>query len=248
MELMRPHGLSHWTSRMPLLLCMFYLNTLQVRYLYSCAILSFCGSFNSWGQSCHGKGEHRLRRTYKELLMPRKKPASRIVVQRSRNNANRRLIALLPTEASRAELSARVTYGGYSKHKFNPTAYKLTPYAGQDVERTYCDAHAKFGKDSFERLPTLLARGVMLGLWSEQNDEGVPSLLWTIDESGWIFELRITNSGQAQYHGYPVLPGDAFARHVLGRAREVLFAEGEFPIDQAPSTQAAIEKAETFYR
>lgn len=167
-------------------------------------------------------------------------------MQRSRNNANRRLSATLPTTSSRVELSARVTYGAYSKHKFNPTAYQLTPYAGPDVERTYCDAHADFSKGDFIRIPTLLKRGVMLGLWSDQGD--VPSLLWTIDKSGWIFELRITNFGQAQYHGYPILPGDAFARHVLVRARQVAFAEGEFPVDQDPDTRAAIAAAETFYR
>lgn len=180
--------------------------------------------------------------------MPRKKPAPRIVTQRSRNNANRRLSATLPTAESRAGLSARVTYGAYSKHKFNPTAYKLTPYAGPDVERTYCDAHADFGKDDFTRIPDLLKRAVMLGLWSDQTDGDVPSLLWTIDESGWIFELRITNSGLAQYHGYPILPGDAYARHVLVRAREVAFVDGGFPVDQDPNAQAAIAAAEVFYR
>ena len=170
------------------------------------------------------------------------------MTQRSRDNANRRLCATLPTAVSRAELSSRVTYGPYSKHKFNPTAYKLTPYGGSDVERTYCDAHANFGKGDCIRIPDLLKRGVMLGLWSEQNDGNAPSLLWTIDESGWIFELRITNSDQAQYHGYPVLPGDAFARHVLVRAREIAFAEIAIPTEQDPKTQAAIAAAETFYR
>lgn len=180
--------------------------------------------------------------------MPRKKPAPRVVVQRSRNNANRRLIATLPTIASREALSARATYGGYAKHKFNPTAYKLSPYAGQDEERTYCDAHANFGKDNLDRISSLLARGVKLGLWSEQATDDVPSLLWTIDESGWIFELRITNAGQAQYHGYPVLPGDAFARQVLRRAREVAFREHTLPAGQDVGIQTAIAAAERFYR
>ncbi len=141
-----------------------------------------------------------------------------------------------------------MSYGPYSKHKFNPTAYNLVPYSGPDVERTYCDAHAHFGKGDFVRTPDLLKRGVMLGLWSDQIDTDVPRLLWTIDENGWIFELRITNSAQAQYHGYPVLPGDAFARHVLVRAREVAFAEKEFSVDQDPKAQAAIAAAEAFYR
>lgn len=88
----------------------------------------------------------------------------------------------------------------------------------------------------------------MLGLWSDQSSEDVPNLLWTLDESGWIFELRITNPAQAQYHGYPVLPGDAFARHILSRAREVAFNDIEFPADKDPGAQAAIAAAEIFYR
>jgi hypothetical protein len=180
--------------------------------------------------------------------MSRRKPAPRVVVRRSRDNANRRLVTALPSIASRTELSARVTYGGYSKHKLNPTAYRLSPYAGQDEERTYCDAHAKFGKEDLRRIPALLVRGVMLGLWSDQSNGDVPNLLWTLDESGWIFELRITNSGQAQYHGYPVLPNDAFARHILVRARAVAFNESEFSIDKDPGAQVAIAAAETFYR
>lgn len=154
----------------------------------------------------------------------------------------------MPTIESRIELSKRVRYGGYSKHKFNPTAYKLSPYAGPDEERTYCDEHANFGKENCPRIPALLARGVMLGLWSDQNNGDAPSLLWTVDESGWIFELRITNSGQAQYHGYPVLPSDAFARHVLARARQVAFKERPFPLDKDTGAQTAIEEAEIFYR
>jgi hypothetical protein len=180
--------------------------------------------------------------------MARRKPASRIVVQRSRNNPNRRLIVALPNIGERAALSASVTYGAYAKHKFHPTAYKLAPYAGQDTERTYCDEHAGFGKAQFKKIDTLLKRGVMLCLWSEQNDEDVPSLLWTIDETGWIFELRITNTGQLQYHGYPVLPGDAFARHVLVRAREVLAAENHLALVHDSGVSNAIAAAEIFYR
>lgn len=180
--------------------------------------------------------------------MARTKPTSRIVTQRSRDNPKRKLMAMLPDTAARVELSSRVRYGAYSKHKFNPTAYRLTPYAGQDVERTYCDAHAHFGKDDFGRIRTLLARGVMLGLWSEQSNGEVPFLLWTLDESGWIYELRITNAGQTQYHGYPILPGDAFARLVLLRARVVANMEGAYAVDQDPGVRAAIEAAERFYQ
>lgn len=154
----------------------------------------------------------------------------------------------MPALAAREDLIGRARYGAYAKHKFNPTAYKLTPYAGSDVERTYCDAHSRFGKDDMARIPALLARGVMLGLWSEQVSDNTPDLLWTIDDTGWIFELRITNSGQSEYHGYPVLTGDAFARHVLNRAREVAFSQYHFPINSDQNVRAAIAAAEVFYR
>lgn len=180
--------------------------------------------------------------------MARKKPPTRIVIQRSRHNTNRRLCDAVPSLEARKDLSGLATYGAYSKHKFNPTAYRLTPYAGSDVERTYCDEHSHFGKDDFARIPALLLRGIMLGLWSEQTSNSTPDLLWTIDDTGWIFELRITNSGQSQYHGYPVLTGDAFARHVLNRAREVAFNSYQFPIDRDQNVRAAIAAAETFYR
>ena len=181
--------------------------------------------------------------------MSRKKPPPRIVVQRSRNNPNRRLIAALPDVSSRSALSAQVSYGAYSKHKLRPMAYKLSAYAAHDEERTYCDAHAQFGVSNISQIPALLVRGVMLGLWSVQlNSDGAPRLLWTLDDRGWIFELRITNPGQAQYHGYPVLPGDAFARHVLTRARDVVFNQAAYPLTQDPGVVSAITAAESFYR
>lgn len=179
--------------------------------------------------------------------MPRKKPPSRIVVQRSRNNVKRRLVSVLPALESRLALAECVRYGAYSKHKYKPDAYGLAPYAGMDVDRTYCDAHASFGKESASRIPALLRRAVMLGLWSEQHVGEVPSLLWTVDESGWVFELRMTNVAQAQYHGYPLLSGDAFAKRVLARVAEVCRAQ-ENPAAQDPDLRAAIVAAETFYR
>lgn len=181
-------------------------------------------------------------------LMVRRKPPTRIVTERSRNNPHRRLCVALPAANLREDFSSQVTYGPYSKHKLNPFLYGLAPYAGADVERTYCDAHSDFGLKDVERIPLLLKRGVLLGLWSDQAKGGVPSLLWTIDHTGWVFELRVTNPVQTQYHGYPLLQGDAFARQVLIRAREVMTSEEEFILDRDPETTKALDAAEIFYR
>ncbi|WP_156425867.1 hypothetical protein [Herbaspirillum rubrisubalbicans] len=180
--------------------------------------------------------------------MARKKPPSRVVVSRSRNNPHRKLIAAVPTLSQRLALSGQVSYGPSAKHKFHPVAYGLAPYQGQDVERTYCDEHANFDQSQWGQIPLLLARAVKLGLWSEQDNKGAPSLLWTLSDTGWIYELRITNAGQFQYHGYPILPDDAFARHVLVRARAVLNAEMGLANFHDAGLASAIAAAEAFYR
>lgn len=181
-----------------------------------------------------------------ESLMTRKKPARRVVPQRTNNNVKRRL-ALTPTAEERDSLLGRVMYGAYSKHKLNPAEYGLDAYNGPDEERTYCDKHSSFYKNDTRRIPRLLRRSVKLGLWSEQAAQGVPRLLWTIDKTGWIFELRITNTGLAQYHGYPLLPGDAFANIVLERLNQIVTASDYLP-SQDPELVAALGVAEKFYK
>lgn len=179
-------------------------------------------------------------------MMTRRKPPPRIVTDRSNNNAKRKLVIDVPDLSQRVEFATRVKYDPYSKHKYNPTAYGLAPYAGEDEERTYCDEHANFTKADIGRIPVLMERGIKLCLWSESRRGGTPNLLWTIDDNGWIYELRTTNATQCQYHGYPILQGDAFARQVLARARIELAALGPAALDVGAA--AAISVAETFYR
>lgn len=180
--------------------------------------------------------------------MGRIRPPKRLVVERSRDNPKRRLSSSIPRDAERDELCNAVQYGPYSKHKYNPIAYGLKPYGGPDVERTYCDEHAKFAHADSSRIPRLLRRGLHLGLQSERAAGDVPAMIWTIDDNGWIYELRITNAGQAEYHGYPILQNDAFARQILARARTVAFAQGGPTISGDKNFRAAIEAAEAFYR
>ncbi|ARQ13203.1 hypothetical protein NXC12_PD00094 (plasmid) [Rhizobium etli] len=87
-----------------------------------------------------------------------------------------------------------------------------------------------------------------LGLWAVRGSADVPRLLWTIDDNGWICELRITHATQAEYHGYPLLPGDAFTRQILARVRETAFPASGFTINNDPNVQAAILAAEADYR
>lgn len=67
------------------------------------------------------------------------------------------------------------------------------------------------------RMPSLLRRGILAGLVGANSIQEDPTILWTIDDDGWIYESRITVPGRAEYHGYPVLRGEAIARPIIAR-------------------------------
>jgi hypothetical protein len=150
--------------------------------------------------------------------MPRRKPPSRVAVARSSENDPRELLEPSPPLAAREALAANATLVPYAKHKKSPGEYGLKPYEGEHEDPSYCDDHAGFWKkDMDERAEMLLQRGVLAGLWGDKTKKGDPSMLWSVDNNGWLYEAQITNPGYAQYHAYPVQPTEAIARKVLAR-------------------------------
>lgn len=117
------------------------------------------------------------------------------------------------------------------------------------MDRTYCDGHAGFTPVDLSRIPTLLKRGILAGLWREGGaaDEP-PDMLWTIDDNGWIYELPITNAGTAQYHGYPLLPSDAFAKQVIEVYSAWALTATRVQLQQDPSIINAMNAAQGRYR
>jgi hypothetical protein len=105
----------------------------------------------------------------------RRKPPRRVTPARSRDNEKRQIRSKEPSHDAREELAASASYGCYSKHKYHPSAYRLSPYAGADEERTFCDEHAHFGPGDFARIPRLLRRGIMAGLWGEYSSHDAPA-------------------------------------------------------------------------
>jgi hypothetical protein len=71
-----------------------------------------------------------------------------------------------------------------------------------------------------------LARGIAAGLIGKVEIQGVPTMLWTISDQGWIFEARITNVGLADYHGYPVRPSESIAEQVYNQFKDWAGAQG----------------------
>ncbi len=176
----------------------------------------------------------------------RKKPPAREELPEIVGRPDRKLRDPLPSLAERQAFAAGVQYHPYAKHKKHPSAYRLKPYEGR-ADRTYCDSHSKFQKPDFGRIPLLLERAALSGAWSLDVRDQVPAMLWTVDDNGWVYELYITNEYQSDYHGYPLMPADSFARLVIARLRE--WYAGLDPVTKARHSNlaAGLNQAQTKY-
>jgi hypothetical protein len=152
-----------------------------------------------------------------------RKPEKRLSLTRRSDNDKRTLADLPLAYEDLARLAERVRYEAYAKHKLKPREFGLEPMAAISEDPTYCDGHAAFTREDIGRIPGLLRRGVFAGLVGRLGAPEEPRILWTLDNSGWIFEGRITHPGRAVYHGYPLLPGDAMTAKVISRFQRWLY-------------------------
>lgn len=174
----------------------------------------------------------------------RRKPPPRILLPRLSENEKRDLSAEAPDEHERAALAVRVRYEGYGKHKRNPHLFNLAAFHGYAPDRTFCE-DVGFERADEPRIPHLVQRGVAAGLFGDLYRQGDPTMLWTIDDNGWIYELRQTNAGQALYHGYPMAPTNALGRKVIARFETWFFSH---PRDERdPALLDALRDAQDRY-
>lgn len=159
-----------------------------------------------------------------------KRPNRKNEQRRSKKNRPRRLALNLSTEALAAHFD-EIRYGCYGKHKANPYLYGVDPYRGPDSDRSLCDEHAGFTKTDIQRIDALFERAKMAGL--------VGNLMWTVDDTGWIYELQITNQEQNEWHGYPLLTGDVFALQVWKRFSAWANEHGS-SVDRSAAKNAAL--------
>ena len=160
--------------------------------------------------------------------------------QRSSDNDKRRLRDPPPLEAWLQGLANAASFAGYSKHKMAPQAFGLAPFSGEREDPTYCDAHANFTPADMVRVGPLLRRGILAGLVGANEFQGDPTLLWTVDDNGWIYEMRLTTPGRALYHGYPVLSSEAIARKVIERYVHWVYDHRQ--LELIPSVQRVLER------
>lgn len=150
-----------------------------------------------------------------------KKPAKRPATPpRGSNNDKRRLIRA-PDPGRIAALLKSVNYQGSSKHKLRPHLFGLEPFRGQRGDATLCDRDAHFRPEDLGSIDAMMKRGLRAGL------VGRNEMIWAVADNGWIYEARLTNVGQTEYHGYPVRDTEAIAEPVYRRFSEWAHTSGD---------------------
>jgi hypothetical protein len=132
------------------------------------------------------------------------------------------------------------TYVGAPKHKGDPRRFGLPPYRSPRGDETLCDTHAGFEPTDLADVKRLMARGIAAGLIGHVERQGVPTILWTVGDNGWIFEARVTNVAGPEYHGYPVRPLEAIGTLVFERFADWAQARGNETDRQAAANCRAL--------
>ena len=164
-----------------------------------------------------------------------KRPAKRPNLPARRSNNEKRRLLLNPGPEYIARLRRDITYQGSSKHKKNPHRYGLTPFRGSRGDATLCDRDANFQPAHLNTIPQMIERGLEARLVGENG------IIWAVADNGWIYEARITNVGQTEYHGYPVRSTEPIAEMVYKRFKEWVNAYGNQMAHQA------VEQCKTLY-
>ena len=150
-----------------------------------------------------------------------KKPAKRPATPPRRSNNDKRRLIPDPDPGRIEALQKSVKYRGYSKHKLKPQSYGLEPFRGRRGDATLCDRDANFRPEDLGSINDMIKRGLRAGLVG-RND-----LIWAIADNGWIYEARLTNVGQTEYHGYPVRASEPIADAVYRRFAEWAHTSGD---------------------
>lgn len=100
-------------------------------------------------------------------------------------------------------------YIGSPYHKQNPASYNMVEPKPKP-DKTLCDTQ---GTISLSRSLELLQNGISKGMVSEQMRGCWPQNIWTVDNDT-VYECQLQNQETGEYHGYPMLFDDDFAKYL----------------------------------
>lgn len=115
------------------------------------------------------------------------------------------------TVAARQELARTARYCGSPYHKSRPADYGMEELPKPRPDKTRCDEERDFLQAEAIRL---LTDGFKKGLVSRRTEGNWPQYVWAVDDEGVVYEARLTNREQGEYHGYPMRADDKFSEVV----------------------------------
>ncbi|WP_073109317.1 hypothetical protein [Pollutimonas bauzanensis] len=127
------------------------------------------------------------------------------------NNPKRRIAppsCLNGEEKTRLKQSVR--YVGSGHHKRDPATYGLLR-SNPRPTKSLCDLERMIPLDEAREL---VESGIKCGLFSEPRVDGFPKFIWSVSDSGEVFEAKTDANGTGEYHGYPLEDEDAMCRYV----------------------------------
>lgn len=140
------------------------------------------------------------------------------MVRRTKNIPTKNAVRPAPqTDAELARLDHLATtarYIGNPQHKLNPGDFNLTPPACGRTNKNLCDDAGIF---KCAEAQALLCQGLREGLIGQEESDGWPCRVWSVDSTGRVFEAKLDAAGQGTYHAYPLAKDDPLASRVLER-------------------------------
>lgn len=122
--------------------------------------------------------------------------------KREGNRPDRRYVAADASDgAARLALADRVTYTGSAHHKRRPGDYGFQPPVNPRPNKDVCDAKGK-PQVLMAEARSLFAAGLEKGMFSAPGANGLPKYVWSVDNTGDVFEAKARPERETEYHGY----------------------------------------------
>ena len=109
-------------------------------------------------------------------------------------------------------LAGRLRYEGIAHHKLRPGDYDFSPPSNPRPSKSVCDDIRPILKDEAAKL---FSDGIIKGMISKRDEDGVPKYVWAVDDSGQAYEAKRGGSTPYDYHGYRLNDDDPQRRVVL---------------------------------
>ncbi len=105
----------------------------------------------------------------------------------------------------------QLTYVGSALHKRKPGDYGFRPPVNPRPWKSICDGKRVV---LLAEARDLFRRGILLGMFSDFSEHGVPKYVWSVDDEGEAYEAKIS-PGTYEYKGYRLEEEDAMRELVL---------------------------------